>query len=78
MKSIEKNTHYISAGNLFSKNIFVQKYLNENKGPVLNVYSDESILNHSIKISHFLDIHQKPIQNLNDFIDFSLNNIGIF
>jgi hypothetical protein len=73
VKSIEKNKHYISTGNLFSKNLLVQEYVKKNNGPVLKIFTEESVLNHSIKIANFLQVALHKIQDFSDFIDFTLN-----
>jgi hypothetical protein len=73
VKNIEKNKHYISTGNLFSKNLLVQEYVKKNKGPVLKIFTEYSVLNHSIKIANFLQVALHKIQDFSDFIDFTLN-----
>lgn len=78
MKSIEKNKHYISTGNLFSKNLLVQEYVKKNNGPVLKIFTEESVLNHSIKIANFLQVALHKIQDFSDFIDFTLNENWIY
>ena len=72
---INKHNHYIDTGNIFSKNILTARYLENNNGPVLNIYSDDSQLKSSMKIANYLKNNQYPVLDFSDYIEFFKNDI---
>ncbi|MGB2110571.1 MAG: hypothetical protein ACPHY8_01180 [Patescibacteria group bacterium] len=49
--------------------------MENNLGPVLNIYSDEAQLKNSLKISNYLKNTQHQILDFSDYIEFVHNDI---
>ena len=75
MNIIEKNKHYIEAGNNFSKQLFVQDYIDENQGPVLWILPEEKQILQYSKVGQFLGSQIHPLSSFSQIIELIYNNI---
>ena len=75
MDIIKKNKHYTNAWNSFSKQLFMQDYIDENSGPVLWVLPEEKQLSQYSKVAYFLNSELQPLSSFSQIIELCYNNI---